>query len=110
MMRKGIAVPYIIAILLGVGVIGLVGYWLFISGGQFGGASSKQQCENKFSLWCSQWGISGYNIGWVDSDIDPALAFNKKYPECATFGLIAPEVATPTVTNVNEGKVSCAAK
>ncbi|MBI1978658.1 MAG: hypothetical protein HYS62_01190 [Candidatus Aenigmarchaeota archaeon] len=57
---KAVAVPYIIAILLGVGVIGLVGYWLFVSGGQFGGGAAAQQCRSDFLQACQQWAASGY--------------------------------------------------
>lgn len=50
-MKKGVAVPYIIAILLGVAVIGLVGYWLFVSGSQL----PKSECDTAQRNWCSQW-------------------------------------------------------
>ena len=50
-MNKAVAVPYIIA-LLGVAVIGLVGYWFASSGGKFGGQGSKTICDNKFLQWC----------------------------------------------------------
>lgn len=58
---KGVAVPYIIAILLGVGVIGLVGYWLFISGGQFGAGAATQQCRTDFQQACNEWAGTGYS-------------------------------------------------
>ena len=51
-MRKAVAVPYIIAILLGVAVIGLVGYWYASTGGKFGAQASKTICDNKFLQWC----------------------------------------------------------
>ncbi|MBI2005163.1 MAG: hypothetical protein HYS80_00160 [Candidatus Aenigmarchaeota archaeon] len=57
---KAVAVPYIIAILLGVGVIGLVGYWLFVSGGQFGGGAASQQCRTDFLQTCQSWAAGGY--------------------------------------------------
>ena len=60
-MKKGVAVPYIIAILLGVGVIGLVGYWLFASGGQFGAGAATQQCRTDFQTACNQWADGGYS-------------------------------------------------
>ncbi len=60
-MMKAVAVPYIIAILLGVGVIGLVGYWLFISGGQFGGGAAAQQCRSDFLQTCQRWASGGYS-------------------------------------------------
>jgi len=51
---KAIAVPYIIAIVLGVGVIGLIGYWLFISGGQFGTGVSANKCDSDALNFCNQ--------------------------------------------------------
>lgn len=101
-MKKGIAVPYIIAILLGVGVIGLVGYWLFVSGGQFGGASAKEACNRNLALWCSQWANNGYTAVWITTA--DANSFNVKYPECP--GSIT-DKATPTGTDVNNAKAAC---
>ena len=49
---RGVAVPYIIALILGVTVIGLVGYWFAASGGKFGGQNAKTICDNKFLQWC----------------------------------------------------------
>ncbi|MBU5537461.1 MAG: hypothetical protein QW818_01465 [Candidatus Aenigmatarchaeota archaeon] len=60
-MKKGIAVPYIIAIFLGVGVIGLLGYWLFVSGIKFGGGVSSEQCRTDFLEACNKWTSAGYN-------------------------------------------------
>ncbi|MBI2005167.1 MAG: hypothetical protein HYS80_00185 [Candidatus Aenigmarchaeota archaeon] len=51
-MRKAVAVPYIIALILGVAVIGLVGYWFATTGGKFGGQSAKTICDNKFLQYC----------------------------------------------------------
>jgi len=58
---KAVAVPYIIAILLGVGVIGLIGYWFFVSGGQFGGGVASQQCRTDFLQSCQRWISGGYS-------------------------------------------------
>lgn len=58
---KAVAVPYIIAILLGVGVIGLVGYWLFVSGGQFGAGATEQNCRNALLNMCNLWAADGYS-------------------------------------------------
>ena len=51
-MEKAVAVPYIIALILGVALIGLVGYWFATTGGKFGGQSVKTVCENKFLQYC----------------------------------------------------------
>lgn len=51
-MSKAIAVPYIIALVLGIGVIGLVGYWFFSTGGKFGGAALSVECNNQKLIFC----------------------------------------------------------
>ena len=51
---KGIAIPYIIAIILGVAVIGLIGYWLFVSGGQFGKGVGEQNCQSDVTQFCNR--------------------------------------------------------
>ena len=63
---KGVAVPYIIAILLGVGVIGLIGYWLFVSGGQFGGSAATTGCRSAQLNYCNQ-KINNLNPPWDQS-------------------------------------------
>lgn len=55
---RGVAVPYIIALILGVAVIRLVGYWFTASGGKFSGQSAKTICDNKFLQWCITTGRS----------------------------------------------------
>ena len=49
---KAVAVPYIIALVLGIGVLGLVGYWLFTSGGKFGGEALSAQCNIQKLIFC----------------------------------------------------------
>lgn len=51
-MRKAVAVPYVIALILGVAVIGLIGIWIATTGGKFGGQSTKTICDNKFVAYC----------------------------------------------------------
>ena len=58
---KAIAVPYIIAVLLGVAVIGLIGYWLFVSGGQFGNTAASETCRTDFLQACQKWASDGYS-------------------------------------------------
>lgn len=80
-MKKGVAIPYIIAIILGVAVIGLVGYWLFFSGGQLGKGVATQQCRADFREACTEWANTGYvadsptykGVFQVGSDCESAL-------------------------------------
>lgn len=51
-MPKGVAVPYVIALILGVAVIALIGIWFVTSGGKFGGQATTTSCDNKFGVYC----------------------------------------------------------
>ncbi len=46
-MRKAVAVPYVIALILGVAVIALIGIWVVMSGGKLGKQSLETQCQAK---------------------------------------------------------------
>ncbi len=52
---KAVAVPYIVAIILGVVVIGLLGYWFFIQGGKATVTGSAAECDAKVASYCLQW-------------------------------------------------------
>ncbi len=54
---KAVAVPYIIAILLGVAVIGVVGFWFVSSGGKLSSQSSGLECDTQRLIFCEngQW-------------------------------------------------------
>ncbi|MBI1979118.1 MAG: hypothetical protein HYS62_03630 [Candidatus Aenigmarchaeota archaeon] len=53
-MRKAVAVPYIIALVLGVGVIALLGIWFVMTGGKFTKQSTETECKNAISIFCSK--------------------------------------------------------
>ncbi len=100
-MKKGIAVPYIIAILLGIAVIGLIGYWFFVSSGKI----PKSDCELAQRNWCTRWFSS---VSCIKNDNEKAIDDSKPsgYPiacsvpdggDCKAFGLsIATCPATAT--------------
>ena len=52
-MKKGVAVPYIIALVLGIVVVGLIGYWFFVLGGRLPGQATEVWCNSKESQWCT---------------------------------------------------------
>lgn len=56
-MKKGVAVPYIIAIVLGIAVLALLGYWFYITSGSL----TKEQCRTDYIGWCTHW----KNDGWT---------------------------------------------
>lgn len=53
-MRKAVAVPYVIALILGVAVIALIGIWFVMSGGKFTTQSLETSCQSKAVQSCSQ--------------------------------------------------------
>jgi hypothetical protein len=59
-MSKGeVPIPYIIALVLAIVVIGLVVYWLYFSGGDFYRTITEYSCRSKMSAYCSQWKLGG---------------------------------------------------
>jgi hypothetical protein len=60
--NKGIVVPYIIALILGIAVIGLLGYWFFVLGGRFGGEAHVTDCDAMMTSYCQEWKNACYNI------------------------------------------------
>jgi len=68
-MKGEIPVAYIVAIILAAIVIGLIGYWLIVNVGIFGGKASEERCRATLMENCV--GKPG------DSSIDPY-----KFDEC----------------------------
>lgn len=60
-MSKGeLPVPHIIAIVLGIVVLALLGYWFFSQGGIFGGATTEATCRSKLLQYCIAWSACNY--------------------------------------------------
>lgn len=74
-MKKGVAIPYVIALILGIAVIGLVGAWFVISGGRFGKQATETTCLNKAVEFCAR-KIARQNLEW-----------SSFAPNCNTNGL-----------------------
>lgn len=81
-MKKAVAVPYIIVLILGVAVIGLVGYWFASSGGKFSGQSAKTICENKFLQYCI---TKNEDMLYSDfqKDVQDCQAVSSSYTKCS---------------------------
>jgi hypothetical protein len=60
-MKKAVAIPYIVAILFGVVVIGLIGYWIFKTVSQGTGSGDLADCQTKELNYCSSWSNSGFD-------------------------------------------------
>lgn len=79
---RAVAVPYIIALVLGVAVIGLVGYWFATTGGKFGGQSTKTICENKFLQYCiTKSGEVSYSV--FQAEVTECKAVDSSYQKCS---------------------------
>lgn len=83
-MRKGIAVPYIIALILGIVVVALLGYWFFVLGGTFTGKASLTECQTKLSQYCAELSAAGYPSGYTAfTGACPATGVSA--PECCGY-------------------------
>ena len=78
--KKGIAIPYIIALILGIIVIGVVAYWLIITPPP----KERSECEAKKSIWCNSWMAVGF-IGTTP----PIGAWDSYAPGCTALGVPA---------------------
>lgn len=75
--KKGIAVPYIIAIVLGVAVLALLGYWFYITSGTF----SRETCLQNYRDWCQVKSRLGY-----PTDTTTKTQWEEDKPQCKTYG------------------------
>jgi hypothetical protein len=83
MKNKGsIPIPYIIALLLGIAVVAILGYWFFVLGGQWGGEASIDTCRTRAHTYCVEWQTYGF-VGTTEPDI--VNWFGDKYPSCRTY-------------------------
>jgi hypothetical protein len=74
-MKKGaVPIPHIVALLLGIVVIALVGYWFFVQSGLWGNQSSLTICTGNAQAYCNKWKSQttfwapdgSPSIGWFD--------------------------------------------
>lgn len=83
-MKGAVPIPYIIALLLGIAIIAIIGYWFFVLSGQWGLETNLAQCKTKATTYCAIWSQTGYasdndepnfSLGW----------FSEQYPECTSY-------------------------
>lgn len=61
-MRKGaIPIEYIIAIILGIIVVGVLGYWFFVLGGRLPGQATETWCRARENQYCSELSQYGFD-------------------------------------------------
>jgi hypothetical protein len=83
--KGDIPIPYIVALILGIIVIGVIGYWFFVLSGKGGGTASEQFCRAKELTYCSQWSKCDYSTA-PGTDCRPGKqTFDKYAPECRSY-------------------------
>jgi hypothetical protein len=90
---KAVAIPYIIALILGIVVVGVIGYWLFVVGGTGPGQASVTQCNAKKTTWCADWAREGFRDEDFDGfrDKPPAPEWDSFARGCTALGVEEPE-------------------
>jgi len=90
--RKGaVPVPYIIALILGIIVVGLLAYWFFILGGKIPGITTEQQCASLKQQYCSQWQNTDFEIlPGEDGCTTESDCWDQFAPECRGAGIYQP--------------------
>ena len=58
-MKKAVAIPYVIALILGVIVIGILAYWLINQSSKSSTGGFQAECQAKLFSFCNQWLIKG---------------------------------------------------
>jgi len=87
-MRKAVAVPYVIALILGVAVIALIGIWFVMAGGKFSKSSAELECKKAIAIACVK------SIG-VPGDVTPDTTDQTK---CNDVGVPVPRTTADCKT------------
>jgi hypothetical protein len=107
MRQKGaVPIPYIIALLLGIAVVAIIGYWFFILGGEWGGETTLQGCRRKATTYCVAWQTAGYGVDDGIPDLGTSSGWfggEDQYPECKAHR----ETIGFTGTNAVEDEAVC---
>ncbi len=56
---KAVAIPYVIALVLGVVIISIIGYWAVIQSGKTSSSGLSADCQGKLFSYCTQRQNSG---------------------------------------------------
>lgn len=88
-MKKAIAIPYVVAIILGIIIVGVIGYWLFLLYGGGVGTASEAVCRSKLLTYCSEWAETGYSVKPGGKEFSKACGeegvSNTYAPECCAY-------------------------
>jgi hypothetical protein len=117
-MAKGeVPISYIIALILGIAVVAVIGYWFFVVQSQGGGEMTITQCRDKAYVYCNMWRDNGYGVddttlapylGMINggakwfSKADTAAGVPAYAPACITYNTI-PSDSTHTIGSKASG-------
>lgn len=91
-MKKAVAIPYIIALVLGVAVIVLLGYWFINQSGKTTNTGISVECQGRIFSFCNQWFIN---------DVKPtSFDFGKCTKEGTTQTLTVSDIDATKCKNV----------
>ncbi len=76
-MSKGVAVSYIIAIVLGIVILALLGFWFNKEGTLFGSIADQETCKAKLIAYCTSWSTSGYDDNKKPGENEDFYAIHK---------------------------------
>ena len=62
MSKAEVPISYIIALILGVAVVAIIGYWFFIVQSQGGGEMTADKCRSSAYTYCNIWRDTGYAV------------------------------------------------
>lgn len=91
-MKAAIPISYIVALVLGVAVIGLLGYFFVFQSGKTTETGNKAECDAKVASYCLQWKNLGGKDGKPTWSPDPKCG-NQGQPNedvCKSVGISIP--------------------
>jgi len=83
-LKGALPVPHIIAIIVGLAIIGLLGYWLFILASNIPKEWDSQKCMQEAYKACQNW----KTFGWM-GDITHFLNLDSYQANCVESGLVS---------------------
>ncbi|MCX6820874.1 MAG: hypothetical protein NT016_02910 [Candidatus Aenigmarchaeota archaeon] len=103
MSKAEVPISYIIALILGVAVVAIIGYWFFVVQSQGGGEMTMDRCRSAAYTYCNIWRDTGYavdqatlapNLGLINggtkwfSLADTAADVAAYSPSCSTYNML----------------------
>jgi len=85
-MRKGdVPVPYIIALILGIIVVGLLAFWFFVLGGKLPGQTTEGTCNSDINRFCTTWSACAYAVTCNPAGSTAAADWQSYSPSCVSL-------------------------